>query len=168
MKNSNLFISFLILISNITLAESSKVIHCMADIRTLSTSVKIYKMETEKYPSSENWEQELKEYIYEHENFTDPWENKYIYCYPGIHNKESFDIYSLGKDGLSETGGNDKDDVNNWDPDHTWLYEAYGALTKTQALLLEIAIIAFWVFVIFIFGYGIFFVYKKIRNKENP
>lgn len=41
----------------------------------------------------------------------DPWGNPYRYQYPGIHNTETFDLYSYGPDG--NEGGND--DVTNWD-----------------------------------------------------
>lgn len=41
----------------------------------------------------------------------DPWGRSYVYKYPGVHNPESYDLYSLGKDG-QEAGG---DDVVNWE-----------------------------------------------------
>ncbi len=41
----------------------------------------------------------------------DPWGNPYIYSYPGTHNRNSYDLYSFGKDGAE--GG--KDDINNWE-----------------------------------------------------
>jgi general secretion pathway protein G len=47
---------------------------------------------------------------------TDPWGNDYVYRCPGIHNTSSFDLYSCGADGISKSGGNDDDDINNWDP----------------------------------------------------
>jgi general secretion pathway protein G len=46
----------------------------------------------------------------------DPWGDDYVYRYPGIHNTNSFDLYSCGADGISKSGGNDLDDINNWDP----------------------------------------------------
>jgi len=46
----------------------------------------------------------------------DPWGNDYVYHYPGIHNTNSFDLFSCGADGVSTSGGNDADDINNWDP----------------------------------------------------
>lgn len=41
----------------------------------------------------------------------DPWGRPYVYKFPGAHNPESYDLYSLGKDG-AEGGG---DDVVNWE-----------------------------------------------------
>jgi general secretion pathway protein G len=46
----------------------------------------------------------------------DPWGHSYVYRYPGMHNTNGFDLYSLGPDGVSKTGGDDPDDINNWDP----------------------------------------------------
>jgi general secretion pathway protein G len=46
----------------------------------------------------------------------DVWKHDYVYRYPGIHNTNSFDIYSCGFDGISKSGGEDLDDINNWDP----------------------------------------------------
>ena len=45
----------------------------------------------------------------------DPWGDDYVYRYPGIHNTNSFDLYSCGVDGISKSEGNDLDDINNWD-----------------------------------------------------
>ena len=39
----------------------------------------------------------------------DPWGNEYVYRYPGTHNANSYDLYSLGPDGRE--GG---DDIDNW------------------------------------------------------
>jgi len=41
----------------------------------------------------------------------DPWGRNYVYKLPGTHNPESYDLYSLGKDG--QEGG--ADDVVNWE-----------------------------------------------------
>ena len=41
---------------------------------------------------------------------TDPWARPYVYKYPGTHNTDSYDLYSLGKDGVE--GGNDN--IANW------------------------------------------------------
>jgi general secretion pathway protein G len=39
----------------------------------------------------------------------DPWGNEYVYRYPGTHNVNSYDLYSMGPDGRE---GND--DIDNW------------------------------------------------------
>ena len=51
---------------------------------------------------------------------TDPWGHDYVYRFPGIHNKGSFDLFSLGKNGVSKSDGVDPDDINSWDAAQTW------------------------------------------------
>lgn len=46
----------------------------------------------------------------------DLWGRDYKYIYPGIHNKNSFDLFSLGRDGIEGT----IDDINNWDKNMPW------------------------------------------------
>jgi general secretion pathway protein G len=41
---------------------------------------------------------------------TDPWQNPYVYRFPGQNNVGGYDILSFGPDGTE--GGND--DINNW------------------------------------------------------
>lgn len=41
----------------------------------------------------------------------DPWGNVYQYACPGTHNKDSYDIWSLGPDGVASG-----DDIGNWSP----------------------------------------------------
>jgi len=40
----------------------------------------------------------------------DPWGHEYVYRCPGIHNTNGYDLYSLGPDGVSNSG----DDIANW------------------------------------------------------
>ncbi|MGE9296680.1 MAG: type II secretion system protein GspG [Puniceicoccales bacterium] len=39
----------------------------------------------------------------------DPWGNRYHYKYPGTHNKDGYDVWSLGPDGRESD-----DDIGNW------------------------------------------------------
>jgi general secretion pathway protein G len=41
---------------------------------------------------------------------TDPWQNAYLYAFPGKHNPASYDLWSAGPDGKSGTS----DDIGNW------------------------------------------------------
>ena len=52
----------------------------------------------------------------------DVWENPYVYRHPGLHHPESFDFYSKGADGISESGGNDPDDIASWHHPSRWRY----------------------------------------------
>jgi len=40
----------------------------------------------------------------------DPWDNEYVYKYPGQYNENGYDLYSYGPDG--KQGGDD--DIVNW------------------------------------------------------
>ena len=163
MKTRILSILFLVLSINIAFGTTSKVISCMADIHQISIALELYKMDNGQFPSSDNWQQDIKKYIDE-EDYTDPWGNQYIYLYPGTHNRESFDIYSFGKDGFSETGGNDKDDINNWDAEHTWLYKAYGLATQHQLISIQIGILTLGILIISVIIYGVYLLCKKHKK----
>ena len=41
----------------------------------------------------------------------DPWGSPYVYSFPGTHNTESYDLYSLGRDKQEGSG----DDIANWE-----------------------------------------------------
>ena len=43
----------------------------------------------------------------------DCWDHPYVYRCPGVHNTNSYDLYSCGADGKTRTGGDDPDDINN-------------------------------------------------------
>lgn len=44
---------------------------------------------------------------------TDPWKKPYVYVSPGVRNPASFDLYSLGRDGVIGGDGEDSD-VTSW------------------------------------------------------
>jgi len=50
----------------------------------------------------------------------DAWGNAFVYRLPGRHNSDSFDLYSLGADGKTETDGDDPDDISNWHDVGRW------------------------------------------------
>lgn len=83
----------------------------------LALALDLYEMDNGAYPSSldalrskpadaSNWKGS-----YIKKRPQDPWGRTYIYKFPGEHNTDSYDLYSLGKDG-QEGGG---DDVVNWE-----------------------------------------------------
>lgn len=87
-----------------------------SDIRAMSSSVKLYKLDNFKYPNA------LSELVtggskgrgYLDKVPNDPWGNAYQYAYPGSHLE--FDIWSSGADGTA--GGSDAgQDIGNWNMD---------------------------------------------------
>jgi general secretion pathway protein G len=89
------------------------------DLATLSTALKLFRLDNDRYPSSQeglralltrpasakNWSEP-----YIEDEPLDPWDQPYQYSHPGTRNKNGFDIFSIGVDG--ETGSDD--DVGNW------------------------------------------------------
>ena len=43
----------------------------------------------------------------------DPWGNEYAYAFPGLHNKNDYDLYSYGADGIES-----QDDIVNWEKEN--------------------------------------------------
>ena len=50
----------------------------------------------------------------------DPWGRDLVCRIPGTHHTAGADVYSLGWDGQSSSGGNDPDDINNWNSARPW------------------------------------------------
>ncbi len=48
-------------------------------------------------------------------NVKDPWGHPYVYVCPGEHNREGYDLYSVGPDGQEGS----EDDVQNWEKETT-------------------------------------------------
>lgn len=83
----------------------------------LALALDLYEMDNGSYPDSldalrsvpagaDNWKGP-----YIKKKATDPWGRPYSYRFPGSHNPEGYDLYSLGRDG--QEGGDD--DVVNWE-----------------------------------------------------
>ena len=135
----------LMLLTSSALARQSKPIQCMNDIRLLSIALDAFRNEYGIYPAPETWHTELVgtsnctlnthriNFVETERDLVDCWGNDYVFIAPGIHNTNTVDLYSQGRDGRSTSCGNDLDDINNWNPNHTWLYDAYGFVTQEQA-----------------------------------
>ena len=101
-------------------ADQAKVAIAQSDINAnLATALKLYQLDNGNFPTTEqglnaliakpadasNWNGP-----YIEKNPIDPWGNAYKYKYPGVNNKSTYDLYSVGKDGVEGT----EDDVTNW------------------------------------------------------
>ncbi len=107
--------------------DQAKQVKAKVDIQGYETALKLYKLDTGTYPSTEqgldalvtkpdsgklakNWRSGG--YIDKGKIAKDPWGNDYIYLSPGIHG--DIDITSYGADG--EPGGEEyKQDINSWE-----------------------------------------------------
>jgi general secretion pathway protein G len=104
--------------------EQARILKAQQDIRTLENALRMYKLDNLFYPTSDQGlealvkepttEPEPKKWAkegYIDRLADDPWGSPYLYLQPGLHG--SFDISSLGPDGLPDT----EDDLGNWNLD---------------------------------------------------
>eukprot|EP01114_Cavostelium_apophysatum_P007884 TRINITY_DN20097_c0_g1_i1.p2 TRINITY_DN20097_c0_g1~~TRINITY_DN20097_c0_g1_i1.p2 ORF type:complete len:147 (-),score=28.76 TRINITY_DN20097_c0_g1_i1:20-460(-) len=103
----------------------ARVTAARTDIATMMQALKLYKLDNQRYPSTEQGLQSLvtkptsgpaangwKSGGYMEKLPKDPWGNAYQYLSPGIHGE--VDIFSLGADG--QPGGTGEDaDVGSWE-----------------------------------------------------
>ena len=103
-------------------ADDARVTAAKTDIANLNQALKLYRLDNQRYPTSEQGLQALvtkptsgpaptnwKPYLEKLPN--DPWGNPYQYLNPGV--KGPIDIMSLGADG--KAGGEGKDaDIGSW------------------------------------------------------
>ncbi len=103
-------------------ADDARVTAARTDVNNLMQALKLYKLDNQRFPSSEQGLQALvakptigavpprwKPYLDKLPN--DPWSRPYQYANPGV--KGEIDVYSLGADG--QAGGEGKDgDVGSW------------------------------------------------------
>jgi len=105
----------------------AKQVKARLDITTFETALKLYKLDTGSYPTTEQGLQALVEkpqtgeipkkwreggYLEKGKVPADPWGGDYVYLSPGL--KGDFDIISYGADGVPGGEGEDRD-INNWD-----------------------------------------------------
>ena len=103
----------------------SRVVAAKTDIATLMQALKLYKLDNQRYPTTEQGLQALttkptsgpsangwKDGGYVEKLPKDPWGNAYQYLSPGV--KGEVDVFSYGADG--QPGGTGEDtDVGSWD-----------------------------------------------------
>lgn len=86
-----------------------------ADLQSLDTALKLFRLDYGTYPTSDQGLEVLltptggKEPYLEKKPL-DPWGRKYVYRCPGTHRPTSYDLSSTGRDGREGSA----DDVTNW------------------------------------------------------
>ena len=100
-------------------SQEARVTAARTDIHSLEVAIDAFEIDAGRFPTSEeglrvlyerpanldSWRPYLKQGIPR-----DPWNNEYVYEYPGRYNREGYDLYSLGPD--LQQGS--EDDVMNW------------------------------------------------------
>ncbi|MET0961827.1 MAG: type II secretion system major pseudopilin GspG [Noviherbaspirillum sp.] len=105
--------------------DDARIMAARQDISTLMQSLKLYRLDNQRYPTTEQGLQALiskptggpaangwKQGGYVDKLPKDPWGNPYQYLSPGIHGE--IDIFSLGGDGQPGGAGNDAD-IGSWE-----------------------------------------------------
>ena len=104
------------------IGTQGKVVAAQGSVTALSTALKSYEMTALTLPSTEQglmvlfqkpdseprpdrWVQQ----VTDTKAFRDPWGHPYQYRYPGKKNPKSFDVFSMGEDGVESD-----DDIGNW------------------------------------------------------
>ena len=107
--------------------DEAKQVKAKMDIASLETALKLYRLDSGLYPSTEQGLSALVQppqsgtipkswkeggYLEKGQVPKDPWGNEYLYLSPGSHG--DFDIVCLGADGVAGGEGKDRD-INNWE-----------------------------------------------------
>ena len=101
----------------------SQEMSCEYKLRAIENTLELFEARNGRYPSTSEWNvmvQNPPQYGRGNDTFTDPWGRRIQYRFPGKYRLGSFDLWSVGRDGFSSTGGNDSDDVNIWVVDKDW------------------------------------------------
>ena len=106
--------------------DEARVIAAKQDIQSLVEALKLYRLDNQRYPTTEQGLQALvtkpagspippnwKSGGYVERLPLDPWGSPYQYLNPGLHG--DIDVYSLGADGSPGGEGNDRD-IGSWTP----------------------------------------------------
>ncbi len=98
-------------------SEEARVTKAKGDLATFRMALGAYEVDNGKYPTTEQGLRALLEppvsapepknwkgpYIEGNEIPPDPWDNDYVYAYPGERNIQGYDLYSWGSDGQPDT-----------------------------------------------------------------
>lgn len=106
-------------------SDDARIVAAKQDVATLGAALKLYRLDNQRYPNSEQGLKALVEKPtvepipgnwktggYLDKLPKDPWGNPYQYLQPGVHGE--IDIFSLGADGQPGGTGNDAD-IGSWD-----------------------------------------------------
>ena len=104
--------------------EQARRMKAKVEIRSIESALALFKTDTGRFPTTSEGlkvlvsDQGIKGYnsdAYLDKEPFDPWGNKYIYIYPGVHSRD-YDLKSYGKDG-EDGGTEDNADIESWNLD---------------------------------------------------
>lgn len=104
--------------------DEARIIAAKQDIASVMQALKLYKLDNQRYPTTEQGLQALitkptstpvpnnwKSSGYLEKLPVDPWGNTYLYLFPGVHGE--LEVFSFGADGAAGGEGNDAD-IGSW------------------------------------------------------
>ncbi len=122
-------ITIVVLLAGLAITNLNKVLgNSQADVarlfvnQSLKTALVTYRLNLGSYPTTDEGLQALitapsakadrwrGPYIEGNKIPLDPWSQPYMYRYPGVHNKDGYDLWSMGPDQKDQTD----DDIGNW------------------------------------------------------
>ena len=99
--------------------EQAKSTVAKADIATIEGAIDRFQVDTGRFPTNDEGLRALVEQPGNVQNWQgpyikkgmplDPWQQPYVYRFPGTHNVNEYDLFSMGADGREGA-----DDVTNW------------------------------------------------------
>ena len=102
-------------------SEQARQTAARSDITTIETAIDMFETDCSRYPTTDeglaallvapsNAQGWRGPYLKRNDVPIDPWKNAYVYRYPGTHNTNGPDLFSMGPD--KAEGGTD--DIDNW------------------------------------------------------
>ena len=104
--------------------EQARRMKAKVEIRSIESALALFKTDTGRFPTTSEGLEVLVSNPgikgYNSDGYLDkvpldPWNNKYVYISPGVHNKD-YELESYGKDG-EDGGAGDNADVESWNLD---------------------------------------------------
>jgi general secretion pathway protein G len=101
--------------------REARVTAAQLQIKNFGTALSAFEIDNDRFPKGRDGLLELVQRPSDARNWRapylesipkDPWGNEYIYTCPGKHNVATYDIASMGPDGVLGT----EDDITNWQP----------------------------------------------------
>ena len=91
-------------------ATDAKIRAALGDIKSYESAIELYALE-----NNDQYPEQLTDLVtgkkqYLRELNKDPWGNAYVYLKPGAQHRGSYDVFSMGPDGVRDT----EDDVAPW------------------------------------------------------
>ncbi len=102
--------------------DKAKVDVARVDVENLGATLDLFRLDMGRYPTQDEglealWQQPTDArnwhgpYVRKSDMLTDPWQNPYVYRFPGQHGP--YDLYSLGSDN-AEGGEGENQDIVSW------------------------------------------------------